>query len=596
MAFNNVQDAQEMYLKHPDMLIDLSGWAYLIEFLDSSDAVKDSFTFSLPPESEEFNYSFRKTETKLFGGTHIDEYGMDEGRFVIQGSTANQRFKKVRVGKDKTEKYLTGEQEIFMLRDLLVTYKKEIGNSKKIRLTDLSKSPSSKDEDNFIQKLTNKVQGWFDALSDFQGINTKLYTVYQWIIYPGEFRISRDKSKPFTYNYYFEFTAADPQKNKGDYKEHKNLLKLLDEMQAVLDDINALNAAVQNTIGAAFGFADNLRGVVDKGLGLAKAAADMLTEGAHSIVDGLIDTKDAALSIPQDVMSAVYSVGEDAVDAWNKIKNEIEITQGQLKDIGEGKFMSVPKSLLDKLDMDSEDLATSCIELEGKYEEKKSAVLVIILLFNQEINVCVETKAGDGGQEVSVQNRVYYGNRVYQLRDGDTLEGLALQEYGSLDYMADILRYNEIGSVYELEPGQKLLLPVVNPALRQSQDIVSYDRRDRDNYGKDIRVDDEGNLVIKGNDFAVTSGVRNLNQAILLRLRESLSKRMRLNTYGIIMNLGSGRAANNYILSSIYQTIASDPRVSMITGMTYQGIGDSLAVDVEYIDINNNESGFSGKL
>ena len=97
--------------------------AYLLEFR-KNDELTDAFTFSVPPESEEFIFPQRKSETKTFGGGVIAEYGNDFVQISLSGSTINQELKliyKSRLGTDN----LTGEQEIFYLRDLLRDYGKQ---------------------------------------------------------------------------------------------------------------------------------------------------------------------------------------------------------------------------------------------------------------------------------------------------------------------------------------------------------------------------------------------------------------------------------------------------------------------------------------
>ena len=49
--------------------ISLLQWrkAYMLEFLEGDD-LRECFTFSVPPESEELQFPQRVTETKTFGG------------------------------------------------------------------------------------------------------------------------------------------------------------------------------------------------------------------------------------------------------------------------------------------------------------------------------------------------------------------------------------------------------------------------------------------------------------------------------------------------------------------------------------------------
>ena len=142
--------------------------SYLLEFYDDEKGtkVKDSFTFSVPPESEELTYSQRKTETKTFGGLHVDDYGIDAVKINLSGSTINRDLRRIyHPGED--DQWLSGEEEIYFLRDLLAKYKTGEKNIKKlIMLYDLSKTYMiGKDKNNIIKNY--------------------------WRVFPGDFKIRR---------------------------------------------------------------------------------------------------------------------------------------------------------------------------------------------------------------------------------------------------------------------------------------------------------------------------------------------------------------------------------------------------------------------
>jgi hypothetical protein len=105
----NVGDNRQLYKK-----------AYLLEFVKNGQ-VDDVFTFSIPPENEELSYTQRKTEVKTFGGLHVDEYGSDAVKILLSGSTVNQELKLI-YGAEKGNKEMTGEEEIYRLRDLIEEY------------------------------------------------------------------------------------------------------------------------------------------------------------------------------------------------------------------------------------------------------------------------------------------------------------------------------------------------------------------------------------------------------------------------------------------------------------------------------------------
>ncbi|MHB9296084.1 hypothetical protein PilKf_01838 [Pillotina sp. SPG140] len=144
---------------------DLTQKAYLLEFGDD----EDRFTFSVPPESEEFSYHFRNAETPTFGGLHVTQYGIDAVKIVLKGSTINNEIRLC------GEKECSGEEEIATLRKLLQKYKNTVPDcNKPVILMDLSK----------------------------EGVS--------WEVIIQEFTISRVNTKPFSYTYSITFKGFEP--------------------------------------------------------------------------------------------------------------------------------------------------------------------------------------------------------------------------------------------------------------------------------------------------------------------------------------------------------------------------------------------------
>ena len=166
--------------------------AYLLEFR-LNNRVQAAFTFSVPPESEDFVFPQRKNETKTFGGAVIADYGNDLVQINLSGSTINQELKiiyKSSFGID----LLTGEQEIFYLRDLL----KEYGSQANLK-------------------------GKTVYLYSLNGERSASTNPKWWQIFVGQLDISRNKDKPFCYNYKFSVIAAPEVKRLSSDAKRLNL-------------------------------------------------------------------------------------------------------------------------------------------------------------------------------------------------------------------------------------------------------------------------------------------------------------------------------------------------------------------------------------
>ena len=184
------------------------------------------FTFALPPEAEDFDYSQRVTETKTFGGAVFDDYGNDTFKITISGSTVNNEKKLIYRGTKAVPEYLTGEKEIFKLRDLLYrSGKLENLEGKKVYLYDLSKMSALQ-----IAAGSPSKNSW-------------------WRVQIKSLKVKRSKDKPFTYNYTLEMI--------GYYEDKKSIPSLfgggvadfISGAQNVLETINTAFATVEMATG-----------------------------------------------------------------------------------------------------------------------------------------------------------------------------------------------------------------------------------------------------------------------------------------------------------------------------------------------------------
>jgi uncharacterized repeat protein (TIGR02543 family) len=196
----------------------------MLEFLED-DVPKEVFTFSVPPESEDFAFPQRITETKTFGGSAFDDYGNDTISITLSGTTINEEKKLIYKGFSKLPKYLTGEKEIFHLQQILSDWGEiEKVPKKKVYLYDLSKM-------SLIQLA--QISGG--------GAPSRNY----WRVAIKQLRIRRDKSKPLTFNYTLEMTGFIDEKPTGEGLFPEGVNDVLDKIQNVMDAIQEVMGYVE---------------------------------------------------------------------------------------------------------------------------------------------------------------------------------------------------------------------------------------------------------------------------------------------------------------------------------------------------------------
>ena len=187
----------------------------MFEFLDKSNK-NEYFSFAVPPESEDFNFGQRVTETKTMGGSVFDDYGNDTISIQIKGTTVNEEMKLIYRGIDGKfiPKYLSGEKEIFELQKLINDWGKgDKIPGKRIYLYDLSK---------------------MSALQIFGGNGGTASRNY-WRVVIKNLKINRSKDKPNTYNYSLDMIGMEDTERTLQSYFSSGMTETLDTCQKVLE-------------------------------------------------------------------------------------------------------------------------------------------------------------------------------------------------------------------------------------------------------------------------------------------------------------------------------------------------------------------------
>ena len=264
----------------------------MLEFLEGDD-LKECFTFSVPPESEELQFPQRVTETKTFGGSVFDDYGNDSYRITLSGTTVNEEKKLIYRGLKKVPLYLTGTKEIFELQKIIKNWsdgkvstgffrktKSDVGSNRKVYLYDLSKM-------SVLQLAT--------------GVASRNY----WRVFIKDLKIKRDKSKPKTYNYTLEMIGVedDEKKAAGLFGDVSNAINAV---QDVMDGISTVMSITEAATAAAAEVADYCARV--------KLAAEMVS---NRYISGSL----VALNVGRGLDLVSRIMGGDSNSFYNTTKN-----------------------------------------------------------------------------------------------------------------------------------------------------------------------------------------------------------------------------------------------------------------------------------
>lgn len=205
--------------------LDVYKKSYMLEFVENGE-VTDVFTFSVPPENEQFDFAQRVVETKTFGGSVFENYGNDAVHITLSGSTGNGESKLIYRGTKLTPLYLTGENEIWHLQEKLQNWHDASSltgtEGRKIYLYDLSKMSAFE-----IAAMSPSGRNW-------------------WRVIVKNFQIKRQVSKPIYYTYTLEMVGLIEEKEV----EESFLKSLSDTVNDIAETIDTVNNYIQGAADA----------------------------------------------------------------------------------------------------------------------------------------------------------------------------------------------------------------------------------------------------------------------------------------------------------------------------------------------------------
>lgn len=309
------------------------------------------YTFSLPPESSEFLFPQRITETKTFGGLFIDDYGQEACKITLSGTTGNSEIKKIFQGTNEAT-WMTGKQEIYHLRDEIMGYKKNSDYAKRT--------------------LTLYNFGCGEE-SSVPASNPALFDAWEVVL--KDFKISQSKDRPFFYSYSIEFTGL---RKLGEWKSGKSKAPWSTEWLAGLD---AAIAAIESGLAvfeAAYAFSEEFVAQVNAvkaKLGKLKDAigmygklitgtVDNMLSGGVAAVGGVIDFGTAIGGMVVGIVRFPGSLAKDVVRGVDSIRVSLKALESGWDVVGAWELMV----------QDCEDAAASIFVSNGAPEIAVAAV------------------------------------------------------------------------------------------------------------------------------------------------------------------------------------------------------------------------------
>jgi len=556
--------------------------SFLIEILYDGGGM-ESFTFSLPPKGIEITIPQRVAETKTFGGVFIDDYGLDIGKIHLSGTTGNEAIKIIH--RNEGDIWLNGKDEIFYIRDKIIRYKagEKWGRGEKPAKINLYNLGSN---DNRMKS------------------GTKSAALDAWEVVLKDFKITQSSDTPLFYNYSIDFTAIRLiGESKVNSRKAPFLWKLTDIkfFEKILNALEKFYGWSENVKDAVEDFRSNILGyahAVEQYLVMANGFITGSFDNYMSLADGtaydIVDLYNTFKRISMAPADAALKMVESAgriragIDAVIAMVEDSKTLPEQWSD----RYGSVGKAIDSEIQAYKNYFEDNMQELENAVNDEyaKSASGA-----NPEIIVVPNdgTSPGPGGDneessdssitDRSITSMISYGYLRHIATSETTLEKLADFYLKDPDKAQMLAIINGITGDDEINPGDQIKIPILSETSLNTLNHIFGSVNNRDALGIDIAIDN-GVIVIGPNgDIVEKTDYENMNQAIGLRLSESIGNRIRLNTYGIRNVAGiPDSVAMAYITVSIKDTVMQDPRVERVENLYFKGIGDAIFVSFDY--------------
>lgn len=556
--------------------------SYLLEFRKNG-TIENSYTFSAPPESEDFSFPQRVNETKTYGGVIYDDYGNDTNKIILSGSTGNQQLKRIFRGNSGSDIFLNGKDEIFYLQNLLEEYgKKENLTGKEVWLYPLW---SGKDD--------------FYTVSNGDKIPATKTSSFRVLI--QDFSIKRSKDNPCVFNYSISMLSIDKDYS---YSSPKRINTPVGSIQKIKDDLSWYQelknkftdylGSWRNYLGDVMNFVDISQEYIDDLNNEIDFWQQTLTGFSNALTDELNNTNNLITSVfntEKKVVSYHKSISMSVVDIFSTVekiwKNAIDMYK-YTEVLLSNEENPVLNEIANAFSQTTQEFIDDFKRING--ESVHTAALIYFDVSNLPDTTGTISSNETYNETNEEDMKIVYGNTEIVCSDGDSYENIAQKYFGDSSYASMLASYNS--RTNELKPGDKIYVPILNATEIARDNIVLTTETKNDNYGSDIKIDN-GNISVKNGDFEIISGAKNLDQAIKNRITTVLDSRVRLPGYGIKSMIGK-QQFTNYVLSSIQDTVILDPRIKTVDSVSINGNGDSLQVLLTYTDINGRKNIYGG--
>lgn len=514
--------------------------SWLFEVVDrESDNIIESFTLILPPQSYTIKEPQRVSITKTFGNAFVDDYGPDNIQITLKG--------------------ITGTTHAFP------TYRPK---GPKSTFTDVGAAVSgaggvSDNAEGYTGKTAfyefrNKIMRYKNRNPNYEKSELRVYDLadeqaYKCVLL--DFTVDRNSENPLRYPYtisLFVYERLDALK----------VAKSKDVPQISKEPITALNKVDEHTnvIDALF---RDVSAIVNR-VSRIKARSLELRSKWNRFLERGTDFLTAPLDISKSLLDTCFTAIGASFDTYQAGKYTFE-RYAQAEEL----FFEIFEQAL----------RTYGFQISKGWQTTRTVQL--------QIDDGLSSSGDSVSRSFSIGSYQYSGLNVYTVRGEDTLPSIARNELGNENLWPYIAAINDsIDSSDDLVSGMDIFIPIKTDsgAEENKERFILTEDAARDPYGTDVKLDQDGNIVIQENgDLSLVSGLQNVQQAVDLRLNTVAGSMIKQSAFGITAQAGIAgtELAIKYLKVAIRSSLVKDPRISAVENMVVNLAKDVLGISMD---------------
>lgn len=580
----------------------------LIEFWKKAQLL-ESYVLPVPPEAIQISQGQRKSVTQTYSGAIINHFGLALGKLSISGHTGAPGEARETIGgplKQKEGPFQAGQVAQHLLKRIAryaVAERTKSGFAQiECRIYDFTGAYGAS---NFnFEQSSSPPPGYVVSIDDLSiSQNANKYGFFQYSLYAtiigylGEYRgkasgegpVFKDLAKPDSEELAKTSDALKSSLVATETSLTGSPLALLlngpiKTLQGVSESLRNIRNNIQRNIAGVTGPIDSLLTAIEQIGPNILDYQDIVTQ-CTSAIDRYINRTTGIVRFPARLSRELYDTSKSIYAFFASLPMKIEAAKDSVIGDYTAFAAQIERDAANQVAYwkPMHELALT-LHAAGKTATGARAIAPA------KIEASPSSRLYDAAEDSTI-SAIAYGYRTIIKTPDLTLDKLAEQFLGDYALGVLILSYNNISDWAAIPSGTPVMIPIISEDDIFKPNAV-YDSNPLALLGSDISLGPSGILASDNHgNLAIASSLDNITQATINRLNTTLGADIRRSAYGVAIAIGESlgaEQAQNYILLSILDTLAQEPRIKDINNIQFSINSDTAAVEVDITPISGD--------